>query len=263
MQPKATPPISRRACLRLLGASALAGIARGAPGGDAAQKGRGFLAGIFDEELSLLPEFAGAQVFWLFHDNYLAAKVLASSHPKTAARIGEALRREGIRESGKIEIVFGEARAPLPLRHHELREVRRVGARQLRTEVATDRPIVDWENYADLLLLALLAERGKPAAREHWQAAMRLWDGRGFADVVAKKAGIYATYKLALALLAASRLSPAVQPPAGMIEQLMSRQDRAGGWITDYDAAGGNHGVANVETTCLAILGIEAEGARG
>jgi hypothetical protein len=41
---------------------------------EATAKARTFLAGLFDPELGLLPEYRGATVYWLFHDNYLAAK---------------------------------------------------------------------------------------------------------------------------------------------------------------------------------------------
>ena len=68
----------------------------------------------------------------------------------------------------------------------------------------------------------------------------------------------YATYKLGLALLAANRLSPPAKLPHGMMDKLLSLQDDTGGWITDYDAADKKIGLANVETTCFAILGIDA-----
>jgi len=42
------------------------------------------------------------------------------------------------------------------------------------------------------------------------------------------------------------------------MDKLLSLQEDTGGWITDYDAADERIGLANVETTCLAILGIEA-----
>jgi len=61
-----------------------------------------------------------------------------------------------------------------------------------------------------------------------------------------------------LALLAASYLSPPARPPQGLPEKLLSLQEKSGGWITDYDAVGKKIGLANVETTCLVILGIEA-----
>ena len=85
-------------------------------------KGREFLANLMDAELNLLPEYRGAEVYWLFHDNYLAAKVLAASHPDLAQRIQAALKREGIQESGKIELLFGEAHNPLPFRHYQRRD---------------------------------------------------------------------------------------------------------------------------------------------
>ena len=87
---------------------------------------------------------------------------------------------------------------------------------------------------------------------------MRLWDGKGFWDAAARDGQRYATYKLGLALLAASHLSPPAKPPPGLLDRLLALQDDSGGWITDYDATGKKIGLANVETTCLSILGIEA-----
>jgi len=52
-----------------------------APPTEAIQKGRTFLVNLMDPDLGLLPEYRGASVYWLFHDNYLAAKVLAQSYP--------------------------------------------------------------------------------------------------------------------------------------------------------------------------------------
>ena len=225
---------------------------------DATQKARKFLVSLFDSELGLLPEYRGAKVYWLFHDNYLAAKVLALSHPHTAKSIMAAIHREGIYKSGKIELIFGEAEKPLPFRQYQLMDVRRVTNNVIRTEVVTDRVLDGWEEYADLLLLACVAEGNQPVARQHWEAAMRLWDGKGFLDAAAKHDQRYSTYKLGLALLAASRLSPPPEPPRGLLDRLLSLQDDSGGWITDYNAEGKKIGLANVETTCLSILGIEA-----
>ena len=49
-----------------------------------------------------------------------------------------------------------------------------------------------------------------------------------------------------------------MQPPQGLLNKLLTLQDNSGGWITDYDAMGKKIGLANVETTCLVILGIES-----
>jgi hypothetical protein len=225
---------------------------------EAAIKGRKFLASLLDTNLGLLPEYRGANVYWLFHDNYLAAKVLAESHPETASAIQSALRREGFTKSGKIEIVFGEAEKPLPFRQYELRDVRREGNKRIRTEVVTGKVMEGWEQYADLLLMASIAQPNRTKARAHWEAALKQWDGKGFLDAAAKHQKRYATYKLGLALLAASRLSGPAQAPPGLLERLLALQSESGGWITDYDAEGKKLGLANVETTCLAIIGIQA-----
>ena len=224
---------------------------------EAAEHGRTFLVSLLDTNLDLLPEYRGARVYWVFHDNYLASKVLATCHPEISKAIVAAMAREGVRQSGKIELLFGEADSPLPFREFQLKEVRRVDGKFIRTEVATDRLLEGWQEYADLLLLACIAEKDQPAAREYWEAAMRLWDGKGFLDAAARHDHRYSTYKLGLALVAGRRFSSPSSPPAGLMARLRSLQDESGGWVTDYDAAGKKIGVANVETTCVAILGLE------
>ena len=91
---------------------------------DAIRNGQTFLVNLLDPELGLLPEYRGAKVYWLFHDNYLAAKVLAVSHPQIAQTITAAIHREGVDNSGKIELIFGEATKPLPFRQFQLMDVR-------------------------------------------------------------------------------------------------------------------------------------------
>ena len=250
----------RRAFLKILAASAASSASRAATPADAAGRGRTFLADLLDADLGLLPEFRGSKTYWLWHDNYLAARTLAATHPALARTIHTAIEREGIRETdGKTEMFFGKTESVLPFRHYDLKIVRQTGEKIIRTEVATERPMLGWEKYADLLFLASIAEGNAPAARTHWDSALRMWDGRGFADAAFDAHQIYATYKLALALLAARRLSPKAEPPPALLDRLLSLQSASGGWITDYDAGGKPIGLANVETTCFAILALEAD----
>jgi len=221
---------------------------------DAVARGREFLAGLFNPELRLLPEYAGAKVYWLYHDNYLAAKVLAPTHPDLARRITEAIRAHGVVRSGKIEILFGEAGQPLPFRHYELREVTKIGPAMIRTEVVTDQPNANWREYADLLLLAALAEPNAAEARSHFEAALTMWDGTGFRDKVETKDHRYATYKLALALLAARHLGQTPVVLNDIRSRLLAAQADTGGWLTDYRPDGAVISLTNVETTSLAIL---------
>jgi hypothetical protein len=225
---------------------------------DAARKGRRFLATLFDPALDLLPEYRGSQVYWLYHDNYLAAKVLDRTEPEMARKIREAIRRLGITGSGKIEILFGEAGEPLPFRHHRLEDVERVGEKLVRTEVVGDQVLLDWTGYADLLFLAAIAEAGRDqeAALRHLEGGLATWDGLGFQDRASRTSGLYATYKLALALIAA-RLGREVPIRDRLRDRLLGLQRRDGGFVTDYDAGGRPVGEANVETTSLAVLALD------
>ncbi len=223
--------------------------------------GRSFLTNLFDPALDLLPEYQGARVYWLYHDNYLAAKVLESPRPDLARRIHAAIARHGVTRSGKIEILFGDPRGRLPFRNFILTNVVEVSGRTIRTEITGNQPLTGWEAYADLLLLASIAQaQSAPAeARRHFDAALALWDGPGFNDPATRHSGRYAAYKLALALIAAQRLGTPLPMRAAALERLGQLQSPAGGWITDYTASAEPRGVANVETTCMVLLALERE----
>ena len=60
------------------------------------QRGESFLANLFDARLQLLPEYRGSSTYWLFHDNYLAAHLLASTRPDLSRRIRSTLETFGI-----------------------------------------------------------------------------------------------------------------------------------------------------------------------
>lgn len=227
----------------------------------AAARGRQFLADLLDQEMGMLPEFPGSKVYWLSHDNYLAIKMLEKSHPEVAKTIQQAIEREGFSQSdGKTELLCGESRAVLPFRHYDLKELRREGDKIIRNELPTDRLMTGWEKYADLLFIAAVAEPDSAKANGYFQAGMKMWDGNGFVDVVYHKHQIYATYKLALAAIASRRVKPQQAVPEELGKRLLAVQGDSGGWITDYNAAGKKIGFANVETTCLAILAVEALG---
>lgn len=249
--------LKRLCCLVAIFAGFLASLSAAAtPSEIAIDRGDSFLTSLFDRELNLLPEYQGSKTFWLFHDNYLAAKVLKTKHPEIAAQIMNAIHREGVQKSGKIEIIFNEAEKALPFRHYELKVLRAAGPKEIRTEVVTDRALNDWEQYADLLLFSSMAEPDPASARAHWDQAMLMWDGKGFMDAATRHNQLYATYKLALALIASRNFEIPFQTLSELRERLLSLQDSSGGWITDYDKTGKRVGLANVETTCLAMIGL-------
>jgi len=87
---------------------------------------------------------------------------------------------------------------------------------------------------------------------------MQMWDGMGFNDRVVEEQQRYATYKLALALVAAKKVGERPSAHEAIVERLLAQQSKDGGWITDYDRNGKPIGVANVETTSLAVLALDA-----
>jgi hypothetical protein len=260
--------LKRRAFLRTTGGLLVVGL-RGYPVlGDepdhttpalAAERARRFLASLFDPALGLLPEFQGSKVYWLYHDNYLAAKVLEKTEPDLARKIRDAINGFGVTGSGKIEILFSEAKEPLPFRHYKLEDVKRVGDKVIRTEVVGKEVHEDWERYSDLLFMATIAEAGREKSKAvgHFEAGMKTWDGKGIRDRASEKGGLYATYKLALALIAGARLDRKVGERAKILERLLAMQRQDGGFVTDYDPQGKPVGQANVETTSLAILALD------
>jgi hypothetical protein len=260
--------LSRRTFVQFIGASycvlngfgseLLAEVPTNATLADSANRGRRFLESLFDRALDLLPEYRGAKVYWLFHDNYLAAKMLAHGNPELADKIKKAIHRFGSSRSGKIEILFGEAKQPLPFRQYELTEVRRIGDKTVKTEVVKDTILQDWQQYADLLFLAAIAETDHDLARKHLDEGFKFWNGTGFMDRVAATNRQYATYKLALALIAVAKLNARLEPRGAIIERLLAQQGEDGGWITDYDFNRKPIGRSNVETTSLAILALHA-----
>ena len=187
--------------------------------------------------------------------------MLERTEPELAGKIRDAIKGFGVTGSGKIEILFGEAKRPLPFRHYRLEEVKRIGEKVIKTEVVGDKTHDDWERYSDLLFMAAIAEvgRDKEKARGHFEAGLKTWDGTGIRDRVNEKGGLYATYKLALALIAGARLDRKTGDRAKMMERLLAMQRQDGGFVTDYDAQGKPVGQANVETTSLAILALDGE----
>src|SRR6185503_5164652 len=175
-------------------------------------RGEAFLTNLFDTRLELLPEYQGSSTYWLFHYNYLAAHVLGRTRPDLSRRIRASLVRFGVTNSGKIEIVFGEARQPLPFRTYLLTNVAKVEGKTIRTEIVTTNLLNGWSEYADLLLFASMAQAtsAQSDARKDFARAVLMWDGEGFKDRAANHSGIYATYKLALYLIAADRLNMVV-----------------------------------------------------
>ena len=137
--------------------------------------------------------------------------------------------------------------------------MKRVGEKIIKTELVGDKLNADWREYTDLLFLAAVAEavKDREEALRHFEVGLATWDGIGFKDKVNRTTSLYASYKLALALIAASRLNSHTEKEVAMVNRLMAMQREDGGFVTDYNAQGGPVGQANVETTSLAVLALD------
>ena len=125
------------------------------------------------------------------------------------------------------------------------------------TEIIDHEPDPENAKRSRLSHLATLADTIVQALNDTPECWEIVKDGNGFNDVAAEKHQQYATYKLALALIAGSRLQAIGKLLEAVREKLLLLQDESGGWVTDYDRDAKRIGVANVETSCLAILGLE------
>ncbi len=221
-----------------------------------ARQGEKFLVGLFDPTMDLLPEYPGSTVYWLYHDNYLAAKVLEGVDDDLVKRIRGRIRSAGVASSGKIEILFGEVDHPLPFKQFELLPVTSVGEKEIRTERVTHKELRGWQEYADLLALRVLGKSDDEEARQSFDRLTAQWDGKGFADRVTEVHSMYATYKLALALLASQKLREEFAFRDEILSRLASVQEESGGFRTDYDREGKPLGFANVETTSMVVLAL-------
>ena len=78
----------------------------------------------------------------------------------------------------------------------------------------------DWAEYADLALYGALDawnEGDSALARDRYHMALALFDGVGFSDKAYQADGLYATYKLALALYVAQVIGEPPDPEIGRI----------------------------------------------
>jgi len=210
---------------------------------------------------------------YVANDNVLASKALAVlGEYQLAARIQATLDKNFSRGfNGKIEILVGE---DIPdtfyASYNELvKEVN--GYRIVYERLNYSKPIVDWYNYADLLVYRALDEllSGSRLEAEHLFVNLtKLWDGYGFRDKSVNETGIYAIYKLALfiylyrALRAAG--STIIYNYRNIYKQCLEIIKRAqdpvyGGIHTDYEVRNGEilvRGDVNVETTSIVVLAL-------
>lgn len=221
----------------------------------------------YDPQVGLLRESptTAPYKYWLATDNLVAWYALRPTGSYTLTdEIAATFDRYGIPTHGLIEILNGQIK-PWPPYVETQQQVATIGSAEVwietRTAGAQDQ---DWAEYADLALYAALnvGNRGQSAeAHRLYRDAMQLFDGVGFADRAFRAAGVYTTYKLALAIYVAQVLSEPVD--TRLWSSLYTKQASTsapaayiGGFYALYDRQGRPLNDPNTETTAYALLAL-------
>lgn len=215
-----------------------------------------FLGSLLDPEVGLLKQHPGSKDYWLCPDNLLAAKALERT--EAGKILAAALSRHGGQRSGKFQVLFGGTGPATAFFEPDLVTVSRPGAKRVRTEKPSSRKVERWNENADLLFLAALAEPKRDMGRAHFHRALRMWDGAGFLDKGVFHRQFYSAETLGLALLAADRLKSDLPMRPKILLQLARQQDASGGFVPDYARDGTATGPASAKTTSVVLLGLAA-----
>jgi hypothetical protein len=210
---------------------------------------------------------------YLANDNVLAAYALETvgAELSLASTLRASLRSYGYDHNDFIEVAWGQT-IPWPPYHHEDRIVRQVGPDYIIQEThavtgTTSGPdpylcyFYDWSAYANLAFMAALNEHNQ----EYRESALRLYaiemskfDGIGWRDKAYwDRGGIYETIGPAWALYVGATIGAPLDDRLAAIVRRM-QHPTYGGFYTHYRAPDVPEAYPNVETTSLALLGLDA-----
>lgn len=233
-----------------------------------------YLYDSYDPEMKLLYEAptVARNTYWLVSDNLLAMYVFKQYYPEIASDIENRLMEitskydylpkndEGLPISNAHEALIGET-IPLPFKSSQEYTLEQGEGFAIKTTVYDgENMLLDWEQYADLLIYAALSkhwEMDSSSAQERMKNCVLMWDGIGISDTVFPKYGKYSTYKLGLLLYASEVIGYPLEFEDELITRLKSMQAESGGFITDYLPDGTPEGDTNTETTAIAVLALE------
>ncbi len=222
-----------------------------------------FLRSLFVPEVGLVKEHPASRVLWLTNDNWLVARALTQRDPTLSRLIQKTLTRFFTPVPDRLRAFLdgGPVSVP-PFRQPRFGPAARIGDWEIQFENDDGPPLEDWHRYADLLCIAAItAARRKEwdRARQWLACAAAMWDGVGIRDRATVHLNRYATYKLALLLMAARSVRARLPFAAEVEHRLWQLQAMNGGITTDYDEKGRPIGTQNAETTALTLLAFGQE----
>ena len=228
---------------------------------DVIQNGLDYLEVQINPELGLLREapIAAPNKYWLTNDNSLAAYTF-DQFGRTEPRdiIIQSINQYDSHENNFIEVVMGHV-VDMPPRIPEAVLITKIGDADIWTEKhESDSRYEDWQEYANLgfmMVLNSVNQDNVNLAQEQVLTTMQMFDGKGFRDKAYNES--YETYKLALAIYAASKCKVELQDGEKILEILLKMQDKNGGFHTHYDENLNPMGDTNTETTSFALLALK------
>ncbi len=228
------------------------------------RQAQAYLVRQYDPQVGLLRESptTAPHRYWLATDNLIALLALRSTDNYTVTNnIAATIGSYGDPVHGLIEALDGRSIVWPPYVATQ-KHIATIGSAEIWLETRTSgAQYQDWAAYADLILYAALHahNQGQSAEAHHlYRAAMQMFDGVGFADQAFRADGVYATYKLALALFVATVLNETPDPrlSSALLTQQATTSAYAGGFYALYDRQGHPLNDPNTETTAYALLAL-------
>jgi hypothetical protein len=203
------------------------------------------------------PETATAN-HWLVTDNWLAANVLyILGKTELATELCAEIKKYNPPRQGLIEALAGE-----DIDWPPQVPITETVASGINSEQRSGGVMKDWDTYADLALYGALDQYNEGninESRSIYREAIELFDGVGFDDVtfdINSTEPFYTTYKLALAIYVGRLIDEPVDEK--ILEALLDRKQKSGGFIALYDKDGQPLNDTNTETTSYALLALSS-----
>jgi len=219
-----------------------------------------YLESNYENSTGLVRETPTLDRFFLYSDNYLAARVLSSGcdNPGLAESINRTLSRYDASRFPNQYMAF-DCRGPF---FGGSEDYRVSGDVWTTVNNQSGTPLND--GYADIAFLRAYyyveCANNPPAAIAAFDAGASEYVGVGFDDapfLVGQSAGVYQTYKLALYVYTAELLNQTA-PLGALVSMARMQNSTTGGFYTGYDANLTPVGTTNTETTCLSIMALVA-----
>ena len=213
-----------------------------------------------------------SNTYWLFSDNYLVRLAMANL---AADNVSLSLMAENISRStafyldGKpnpVNQYLVLTTSLFPFNASKNFTFNKGNGAVIKSTVNNQTGTLDPTKYADIAFLEAIGyhNRGEDSrANQVFHYGTALWNGTGFKDNAFT--GTFATYKIALYILAARTLGQTPDPSmvsALLALQLHSRVD-SGGFATSYTGNFRPASGSNTETTSLAILALSVPDSNG